>query len=208
MLRIVRRSGTRVNDTRIPRIPSEYRTGFVRIPGWRSVVDMNTTTRSLRLAATAALVASAATLAGCATAENTSTLGGTAAQAANRAAMTPALHQALVRSAADRYVNELLVRACFTAALGECVLVAGQVVAPPSVPRNLRQLLEADRTIESSAEQGARPPRENLRQRLEADVPSSPTPLPNLRQLVEADQDPGAVVDVPFNLRQLMESDH
>lgn len=76
---------------------------------------MNTTTRLLRLAAAATAVALSATFAGCATAEPAAGSDRTAVQAANRAAMTPALHQTLVRSAADRYVRELEERARFAA---------------------------------------------------------------------------------------------
>jgi len=51
----------------------------------------------------------------------------------------------------------------------------------------------------------------NLRQAMEADrraavVPS--LPVPNLRQAMEADRGPSEVSTAPFNLRQLMESDH
>lgn len=74
---------------------------------------------------------------------------------------------------------------------------------------NLRQAIEADRPAADLPDL----PVPNLRQAIEADrpavdVPSSPPPVPNLRQAIEADREPGAVVTVPFNLRQLMESDH
>jgi len=72
---------------------------------------MNTTTTPLRLTAAASVVALAVTLAGCANAEQASVLGESRARAAAELVVTPAMHSALVRSAADRYVNELLVRA-------------------------------------------------------------------------------------------------
>ena len=71
---------------------------------------MNTTTTPLRLTAAASIVALAVTLAGCATAEAASA-GESRAQATTQVVVTPAMHRALVRSAADRYVSELLVRA-------------------------------------------------------------------------------------------------
>jgi hypothetical protein len=71
---------------------------------------MNTTSSTLRLTAAAAIVALAGTLAGCSAAENASMSDGAAAHVPNRAPVSAALHQALVRSAADRYVSELQVR--------------------------------------------------------------------------------------------------
>ena len=72
---------------------------------------MNTTTTPLRLTAAASVLALAVTLAGCATAEQASVVGESRAHVASQVVVTPAIHRALVRSAADRYVNELLVRA-------------------------------------------------------------------------------------------------
>ena len=72
---------------------------------------MNTATITLRLTAAASIVALAGTLAGCTTAENASLSDTAAAQSANRVPISTAVHQALVRSAADRYVSELSVRA-------------------------------------------------------------------------------------------------
>lgn len=72
--------------------------------------SMNTATTPLRLTVAASVVALAVTLAGCATAE-TASAGESRAQAATQVVVTPAMHRALVRSAADRYVSELLVRA-------------------------------------------------------------------------------------------------
>jgi hypothetical protein len=75
---------------------------------------------------------------------------------------------------------------------------------------NLRQAIEADRPAADLPSL----PVPNLRQAIEADrpaaddLPSSPAPVRNLREAIEADQDPAAAVTVPFNLRQLMESDH
>jgi hypothetical protein len=57
----------------------------------------------------ASVVALAVTLAGCATPEAASA-GESRAQAVTQI-VTPAMHRTLVRSAADRYVKELLVRA-------------------------------------------------------------------------------------------------
>ena len=71
---------------------------------------MNTATTTLRLTAAAAFVALAGTLAGCATAENAAVSDAARGIAANRASVSAALHLALVRSAADRYVSELEVR--------------------------------------------------------------------------------------------------
>ena len=71
---------------------------------------MNTTSSTLRLTAAAAIVALAGTLAGCSAAENASMSDGAAAHVPNRAPVSAALHQALVRSAVDRYVSELQVR--------------------------------------------------------------------------------------------------
>ena len=70
---------------------------------------MNTATTPLRLTAAASVVALAVTLAGCATAEPASAAAESRANVA--VLVTPAMHRALVQSAADRYVNELLVRA-------------------------------------------------------------------------------------------------
>ena len=71
---------------------------------------MNTATITLRLTVTAAAFAAVAgTLVGCATARDGSTADGAAAQAANR--VPASVHDSLVRSAADRYVEELSVRA-------------------------------------------------------------------------------------------------
>lgn len=72
---------------------------------------MNTATTPLRLTAAASVVALAVTLAGCATAGAASVAGESRAHAASQVVVTPAMHRTLVRSAADRYVNELLVRA-------------------------------------------------------------------------------------------------
>lgn len=71
---------------------------------------MNTTTTSLRLTAAASVVALAVTLAGCAGADAASIAGESRAHAASQVVVTPAMHRALVRAAADRYVSELLVR--------------------------------------------------------------------------------------------------
>ena len=71
---------------------------------------MNTTTKPLRLTAAASVVALAVTLAGCVNAEQASDVGESRAHAASQV-VTPAMHRALVRSAADRYVYGLLVRA-------------------------------------------------------------------------------------------------
>jgi hypothetical protein len=70
---------------------------------------MNTATTPLRLTAAASVVALAVTLAGCATAEPASAAAESRADVA--VLVTPAMHRALVQSAADRYVNEMLVRA-------------------------------------------------------------------------------------------------
>lgn len=72
---------------------------------------MNTATTPLRLTAAASVVALAVTLAGCATADPASAADESRAHSATQVVVTPAMHRALVRSAADRYVNELLVRA-------------------------------------------------------------------------------------------------
>jgi ABC-type uncharacterized transport system auxiliary subunit len=71
---------------------------------------MNTTTTPLRLTAAASVVALAVTLAGCANAEQASDVGESRAHAASQV-VTPAMHRALVRFAADRYVYGLLVHA-------------------------------------------------------------------------------------------------
>ncbi len=71
---------------------------------------MNTATTPLRLTAAASVVALAVTLAGCATAEPASAAGESRAHVA-AVLVTPAMHRALVQSAADRYVSEMLVRA-------------------------------------------------------------------------------------------------
>ena len=65
---------------------------------------MNTTTAPLRLTAAASAVALAVTLAGWAAGESRP-------RAASEVVVTSAMHRALVREEADRYVRELLVRA-------------------------------------------------------------------------------------------------
>ena len=71
---------------------------------------MNTTTTSRRLAAVGAVVALAAALSGCAGIAN-APVAEPHARAASGTVVTSAMHRALVQSAADRYVVELLVRA-------------------------------------------------------------------------------------------------
>lgn len=70
---------------------------------------MNTANTPLRLTAAASVVALAVTLAGCATADRAGAADESRAQVAV-VVVTPAMHRALVRSAADRYVRELIVR--------------------------------------------------------------------------------------------------
>ena len=73
---------------------------------------MNTTTNTIRLIAAAAAAALAMTFAGVTTA-GAAPLAADAGvhQAAAQPVTSPAMHRALVREAADRYVVELLVRA-------------------------------------------------------------------------------------------------
>ena len=71
---------------------------------------MNTTTTPLRLTAAATIVALAVTVAGCAGADAATVAGESRAHEASQVVVTPAMHRALVRVAADRYVSELLVR--------------------------------------------------------------------------------------------------
>ena len=71
---------------------------------------MNTTTTSRRLAAVGAVVALVAALSGCAGIAN-APVADPHARAASGTVVTSAMHRALVQSAADRYVVELLVRA-------------------------------------------------------------------------------------------------
>ena len=108
MLRIVRRSAPPVNACAY----RAYRLHTVRGRMNTSAAQrgtMNTATTPLRLTAAASVVALAVTLAGCATAEPASAAAESRANVA--VLVTPAMHRALVQSAADRYVNELLVRA-------------------------------------------------------------------------------------------------
>jgi len=79
---------------------------------------MRTRTTPLRLTAAAFVVALAVTLAGCANAEQASDVGESRAHSGSQVVVTPAMHRALVQSGADRYINELLVRARMAAQPG------------------------------------------------------------------------------------------
>ena len=72
---------------------------------------MNTATTPLRRTAVACVVALAVALSGCATASHAPGAGESRVRVATRSVVTSAMHDALTRDAADRYVSELLVRA-------------------------------------------------------------------------------------------------
>ena len=102
----------------------------------------------------------------------------------------------------------------FLAGCAGTATVADTSVKPRSLsdvtaPQNLRQAIEADRPAAAEVPSLSVP---NLRQAMEADRPApAEVPslsVPNLRQAIEADRGPDAVGTAPFNLRQLMESDH
>ena len=73
---------------------------------------MNTTTTPLRLTAAASIVALAVTLVGCAGAEQAAPAADQSrAHVASQSLTTPAMHRALLRQAAERYVHGQVVHA-------------------------------------------------------------------------------------------------
>ena len=78
---------------------------------------MNTTTTPLRLTAAASIVALAVTLVACAGAEQTAPAADQSrTHVASQSVTTPAMHRALLREAAERYVHGQVVHARMAAA--------------------------------------------------------------------------------------------